>query len=169
MPSDREKMLLAESKEELVARILKLEKDYARSLEERGVAYEIAKEVNNRNATYQAENKEVKQRIKELTDPQGRHTSGLGWIGKAVQIIRQRGRPMRAQEIIHELKAMDNNKMLQFVDDPDKHLSIVLAKGKKAGRLKLFKVAGTRGGYYAVEEWVDKDGNLSSEMKAHLL
>ena len=169
MSPDKEKKLLSESKEALVSRIDQLEQQLERISAQRDEAYAIAQEVSKRNMGYEAENKEVKQRIKELEDPHDRHSSGIGWLGKVVHIIRQRGRPMRAQEIIHELKAMDTGRMLRFVDDPDKHLSIVLAKGKKAGRLRLFKVAGTRGGYYALEDWVDDNGNLNSEMKVHLL
>lgn len=169
MSPEREKMLLSESKEELVRRIAKLERDMERSLEERNAAYEIAQEALRRRDKADQENTQAKERIKTLTDPHGRHNSGLSWLGKVVHIIRQKGRPLRSNEIMHELEAMDDEGMFDSVEDPDKYLSSVISKGKAAGRLKSFKVAGTRGSYYALEEWVDKEGKLIPEMKAQLL
>lgn len=169
MSSNREKNLLAETKEALVRRILDLEKELDRTAAQRDEAYELAKEALNRSRAHEEQNAAHHRRIQELEDPQGRQGKGLGWIGKAVHVIKQHGRPMRAQEIIHELRARDKEGLLQFTDDPEAHLSSVLSKAKKLGRLKVFKVAGTRGGYYAIEDWVDEAGKLIPEMKAQLL
>lgn len=169
MSLTKEQSLLSESKEALLSRILDLEKALDRTSAQRDEAYELAREASARAMERDAENKNLRRRISELEDPQKRHGRGLGWIGKAVHVLKQSGRPMRAQEIIHELQVRDNEGLLQLVDDPENHLSSVLSKAKKLGRLKLFKVPGTRGGYYAIEDWVDEAGKLIPEMKAHLL
>src|SRR4028119_2498612 len=143
MNRERERLLLSKSKEELVSLIATLEDELERTRQEKIAAYEIAQETLNRSRTVDAENKKVQQRIKELEDPNDRHGSGLSWLGNMVQIIRQKNRPMRAQEIFKEIEAMDSEGLLVGITNPENFLSGVLSKGKKAGRLKDFKVAGT--------------------------
>ena len=108
-------------------------------------------------------------RNKELENPKP-HYEKLGWLGKIVFIIRKMGRPLRCQEIMTELGTMDKSeKALNRSWNPDKLISTVLAKGVKDKRIHLFKVPGTRGAYYAVEEWVDEKGNLDDDLLYELM
>ena len=72
---------------------------------------------------------------------------------------------MRSLEIMHELKAMDRDAAIEVLDNPEGSLSVALRRAVTAGRLKQFKVPGTRGAYYALPKWVDKNGNLSKAMR----
>lgn len=146
---------------EAVDRIKELEKQLLTADVKVEVAYEIAKKLEQQN-------KQLQARIHELEDPRSRHGNGLGWVGKIVQVITRSGRPLRSREIMHELSAMDNEGMLSGLANPNSYLSVVLAKGVKAGRLKIFKMPGTRGGYYALAEWLDKKGELPENMRSEL-
>ena len=82
-----------------------------------------------------------------------------------VHVIKKVGLPIRSQEIMVKLPALDTLEHLHLKLDPDSSLSVVLAKGVTTGRLKTFKVPGSRGGCYAVEDWLDKERNLNDEMR----
>lgn len=154
----------------LLARIKELEEALRYSKLKEDEAMKLVVEVHRRNQHYMEENAKLKARNKELEDPEDRHhNGGLGWLGKVVQVIRRIGRPLRSSEILHELMAMDKNEELSSRANPNTYVSVVLSKGVQAGRLKIYKVPGTRGGYYALEEWIDEDGKLSDEMRRQLL
>lgn len=109
---------------------------------------------------------QLEMRIEDLENPHGVDISGLGWFGKIVLLLRRAGRPMRRREIVQELSEMDTESKLPLDRQAaGNYISVVLSKAKKAGRLRLIKRHGTTGGYYALNDWVDKDGNLSDEME----
>jgi len=84
-------------------------------------------------------------------------------------LFRQSVREFADQQVRPLAAEMDEKGMLQSLADPNRYLSVVLHNGIKTGRLKIFKVGGTRGGYYALVDWVKDDGELRSDMKKHLL
>ncbi len=170
MPENQSKNGEASDVKSLLARIKELEEALRYSKVKEDEAMKLVVEVHRRNHVYIEENAKLKARNKELEDPDDRHhTSGLGWLGKVVHVIRRIERPLRSNEILHELLAMDKDRDLSSRANPNTYVSVVLTKGVQSGRLKIYKVPGTRGGYYALEEWVDKDGKLNDEMKRQLL
>ena len=160
----------ADNTSKLLSRIKELEEQLLLAKAKESSAMEVAYDINRQFHALRQSYNEVVARNKELEDPQGQlDSNGLGWLSKVVQVIRRVGRPLRSQEIMHELRATDKEKLLQWISNPENYVSVVLAKGVKSKRLKKYKVAGTRGSYYALEEWIDKDGNLNDEMKNKLL
>lgn len=107
----------------------------------------------------------LEARVHELENPKGRRHEDQSWVDKIAQIIGRTGRPMRSREIMRELEAMDKDAEMALLADQNKSLSVALSRGVEAGRLKMFKNPGTRGGYYALSKWVDKNGNLSKAMR----
>lgn len=109
---------------------------------------------------------QLELKIQQLENPQGVNISGLSWLGKIVLLLRRSARPMQRKEIVQELIELDTeSKLPKNKNDAGNSISVVLSKALKSGRLQLVKKDGTRGGYYILKEWTDKNGNLSDEME----
>ncbi len=128
-------------------------------------AMKVAQDLREYNQDLLERVRLLQARVRELENPKGRRSENQSWIDKIVLIITRVGRPMRARDIMSELKAMDRDYAIEALLDPEKSLSVALARAVKAGRLKQFKTPGTRGSYYAIPKWVDKNGNLSKAMR----
>ena len=163
----KEQTLTAENKA-LKEKNRSLEDDLLRSRAKDEVGYEIAQKVQAQAQDLFKRNQWLENRNKELENPEGDYHS-LGWMGKIVFTLRKMGRPLRKKEIMKELTIMDTRKQ-QFskLADASGQLSVTLKKGIDAKRLFLFDIAGTRGGYYALPEWVDEMGKLEEEFMDEL-
>ncbi len=146
-------------------RIKELEKALEAAKEKEGAALDVARDLYNKNQSLIARNKWLEARIQELESPKGRRAEDRSWIDKIVLVIGRTERPMRSRELMHELKAMDKDYAIESLSNPEGSLSVALARAVETGRLKQFKVPGTRGAYYALPKWVDKNGNLSKAMR----
>jgi hypothetical protein len=98
--------------------------------------------------------------------PTARQVKHLSWQGKVIFVLQTHERPMTASELFDEVDALDGE--LGFKQNPKVLLSVVLHKAVKEQRLTLHKVKGTRGAYYALKEWTDKEGNLNKAMREQL-
>ena len=128
-------------------------------------ALETAQDLQAYNELLIARVRKLEARVNELENPKARRHEDQSWVDKVAQIIGRTGRPMRSREIMRELQTMDRDAEMEVLADPNKSLSVALSRGVEAGRLKMFKMPGTRGGYYALSKWVDKNGNLSKAMR----
>ena len=128
-------------------------------------ALEAVQDLQAYNELLVARVRKLEARVHELENPKARRHEDQSWVDKVAQIIGRTGRPMRSREIMRELQTMDRDADLEALADPNKSLSVALSRGVEAGRLKMFKLLGTRGGYYALSKWVDKNGNLSKAMR----
>ena len=163
--------------ESLLLRVQQLESDLKLALDREKAAmkltleaYQVAQLVQTQNMELTKQNKVLTDRNRNLEDPGGLLDSGsLGWLSRVIQVIRRVGRPLRSADVLYELNLIEGKPLQHKLSIDKKTLSVILSKGVKEKRLKIFKVAGTRGGYYAVQEWVDKEGNLIDEMKIKLL
>ena len=156
----------------LLARIKELESAVQHAKADERVSLNLAVETLRINSALKEQIKDLEESIKQPTIPAGKQEIGISWMSKIVILIRQVGRPMRAKEIIRDLLEMDKaegEERLKWICDRESYMSVVICKGAKSGRIKPFKVGGTRGSYYAVEELVDKDGNLNEEMRRQLI
>ncbi len=129
------------------------------------IALQELQDSNEYNEILAARNRWLEARVRELENPKGRRHEDRSWIDKISLIIGRAGRPMRSREIMHELKAMDRDAAIKVLDNPEGSLSVALRRAVTAGRLTQFKMPGTRGAYYALPKWVDKNGNLSKAMR----
>ena len=107
-----------------------------------------------------------KETVKQQAPLTSRHIKHLSWQGKVIFVLQTHERPMTASELYDEVDALDGE--LGFKQNPKVLLSVVLHKAVKEQRLTLHKVKGTRGAYYALKEWSDKEGNLNKAMREHL-
>lgn len=67
-------------------------------------------------------------------------------------------KPLISEELHKLLLKLD--KHYKDYDTPRNNLTVTLNRTIKSGRVKKIKVPGIRSLYYALPEWVDKDGNL---------
>lgn len=155
----------------LVARIKELETALELSGLRTKAAIEMTEKINGHYRTLCQQNQNLLLRIKKLEDPEERYdTAGLGWLSKIALILKRSGRPMRSREIFQELSEMDKaSGAMSWLANPEGQISVVLRNGVSSGRLRRFSIRGTRGGYYALEEWMDKDGKLTDEMKRQMV
>lgn len=129
------------------------------------IALQELQDANEYNEILAERNRWLEARVRELENPKGRRHEDRSWVDKISLVIGRAGRPMRSREIMHELKAMDRDAAIEALDNPEGSLSVALRRAVQSGRLKQFKVPGTRGAYYALPKWVDKNGNLSKAMR----
>lgn len=144
--------------------IQELQEDLKAAKLREAIALQELQDANEFNEMLAARNRWLEARVRELENPKGRRHEDRSWVDKISLIIGRVGRPMRSREIMHELKAMDRDAAIEVLDNPEGSLSVAL-RAVTAGRLKQFKVPGTRGAYYALPKWVDKNGNLSKAMR----
>ena len=122
------------------------------------------KSIQGQVSQLEAYNQALAERNKVLENPNGVHYESLSWRRKVIFILRKRKRPLRAQDIIQELKIMAA--LTQGGDTHSAHsLSVVLASAVKGGQLHLERVKGERGAYYALPEWLDEEGKLKEKMQ----
>jgi len=67
-------------------------------------------------------------------------------------------RPLTSEELATDLLRLD--KHYKDYNSPQKNLSVHLNRATKSGRIKRIKLPGIRELYFALPEWVDKEGNL---------
>lgn len=131
------------------------------------LSVELTNKNNQLNILLQNENQSHQKQLADLRNPEGRYSNRLSWMGKVIFMIRKEGKPLRSVEIVDLLLKIDDN--LHLKANPNTFISVVLAKAVREKRLSLHKIFGTRGGYYALEEWVDDKGNLEEYIKEQLL
>ncbi len=121
---------------------------------------------NKGKAEYQTllkRNQWLENRNKQLENPKAPRYHSLSWQGKIVFCIKKLKRPLRSQEIIQELQIMEaSTEGLKY--QRDNFISVVLSNAVKAGRLHIEKMRGTRGGFYALSEWLNEEGKLPEKM-----
>lgn len=149
----------------LYIRIKTLESDLRMAKDFEGSLIEAVKLLQEKNIFLDEENERLRTQNHELQNPDGRDNARLSWLATIVTLLRRFDRPMQKMEIEEELRQIRKRPPRHNYADPDSLVSVVLYKGVKAGRLKKIKIPGTRGGFYALEEWVDGDGNLTPELR----
>ena len=156
---------------ELIGRIKELESAQITAEMKAKVSQELLVELQNKNnhllRQLRSAEQEHSKQIAVLNNPDGRFSDRLSWLGKVVFVLRREGRPQRPVEIVEMLQELDDS--LYSKANPSTFISVVLAKAVREKRLSLHKIFGTRGGYYALEEWLDDKGNLEDYIKEQLL
>ena len=147
------------------ASILELETALKKAEQREEAALEVGRELQAHNIHLKQRIGWLEARIKDLENPKGRRSEDHSWVDKIALIIARMERPMRSREIMRELQDMDRDYAIEALANPEKSLSVALSRAVESGRLKQFKQPGTRGAYYALPKWVDKNGNLSKAMR----
>jgi hypothetical protein len=109
------------------------------------------------------ENKILRQTISEYEKPLEKYYDGWSWITKIIFVITQSGRPLCFSELYAIMLKKDTQ--LGSHTNPKTYLSTALSKAKQTKRLLTHKVAGVRGDYYCLPQWMDEDNTLIDEMK----
>ena len=149
---------------ELNVKIKELEHRLLRSEVKEDVGFAMAAKANQHSASIEKHNRWLEARNEELENPKGSHYTSLSWPRKIIFCIRKLKRPLRFQEIIQELQVMDRlNKNESWLTE--KTISVTLSGMAKDGRLKSFKIRGTRGNFYTLTQWINEAGELNEKMK----
>jgi hypothetical protein len=130
------------------------------------VAYDMLEALQAKYNTPQSSSYPQTQNLIQQSNPQENleqpDIDKLSWLGKIIFILRQAGKPLRAAELYDKLDQLEFS--FSYKTKPMMLLSVILSKSVKEKRLSLHKLHGTKGGYYALPEWVNSDGSLDSYM-----
>ncbi len=75
-------------------------------------------------------------------------------------------RPLTSEELAADLLKLDSH--YKDYNSPQKNLSVHLNRATKSGRIKKIKKPGIRSLYFALPEWLDKEGMLMLSYKQHI-
>lgn len=78
-------------------------------------------------------------------------------------LLELRQRPLTSEELDADLLRLDTH--YKDYNSPQKNLSVHLNRATKSGRVKRIKMPGIRALYFALPEWVDKEGELKEHYK----
>jgi hypothetical protein len=73
-------------------------------------------------------------------------------------LLELRHRPLTSEELAADLLRLDSH--FKDYNSPQKNLSVHLNRSIKSGRIKRIKQPGIRALYFALPEWIDKEGNI---------
>ena len=127
----------------------------------------MAEKAKEYAASVQKRNEWLEERNATLENPKGSHYTSLSWPGKISFCIKKMKRPLRFQEIMQELMIMERqHKLNNWLTE--KTISVTLCNMAKEKRLHSIKQRGTRGAFYALNEWMNEAGELSEKMKQRM-
>lgn len=141
--------LLDLSKEELIEKLLKAEKDIS-------LQHDLLKETFLENKKLQNECSHLQERLQRTGDKRG--NLNTSWVSKIVLTLKTENRPLRSVEIISLLELKEP--MLAGHHDKAKFFSAYLNTAVKYKRIIQQKIKGVRGYYYILPEWMDECGSL---------
>jgi hypothetical protein len=121
-------------------------------MELRSVIDEMQKEINagNDQAGKEGENKALSE---------ADYKQGWSYPTKIAFMLTILHKPLTSEEVHKLLLKLDTHYKDYKV--PRNNLTVTLNRTIKSGRVKKIKVPGIRSLYYALPEWLDKDGNLA--------
>lgn len=73
-------------------------------------------------------------------------------------------KPLTSEDLHGFLSKIDNH--YKDYDSPRNNLSVALGRASKTGRIKKIKEPGIKLKYYALPEWMDKEGYLKTEFQS---
>ena len=149
--ASKNESLLSLSKEELIRKLLKAEKELR-------VQYNLLKETFLENKSLHNKCADLEKRLQSI-DGKDQQLSA-SWVSKIVLTLKTENRPLRSVEIISILEAKEP--ILESHYNKAKFFSAYLNTAVKYKRIIQQKVMGVRGYYYVVPEWMDEHGNLRS-------
>lgn len=153
--------------EELKAEIKDLERKIIHKGVREDAGYLLADKAKEYAARVEKRNRWLEERNGELENPKGSHYATQSWPERIKLCIRKLKRPLRFQEIMHELQIMERlHKTENWLTE--KTISVNLSGMAKEGRLYSEKVRGTRGHFYALIDWLDEDGKLNEKMRRRM-
>lgn len=83
------------------------------------------------------------------------------WVNKIVFVLKKIDRPLLSTEIIAYITPREP--VLQHSHTKAQTFSANLTKAVKYGRIKAYKLPGSRGYYYVLSQWLKDDGQLKQE------
>ncbi len=113
-----------------------------------------------------AEITELKERLSFYEKPMAGYDKDWEWITKIVFVIDTAGKPLRSREIIALLQTREP--VLEEKASKEKFISAFLNVAKRNKRLFTYKVAGVRGNYYCLPEWMDDMSQLMEDKKQQI-
>lgn len=149
--TSKNESLLSLSKDELIEKLLKAEKEIR-------IQHDLLKETFLENKDLQNKCADLQNRLQRI-DAKGNNLSA-SWVSKIVLTLKTEDRPLRSVEIIHILETKEP--ILASHYNKAKFFSAYLNTAVKYKRIIQQKVKGVRGYYYVLPEWMDECGDLNS-------
>lgn len=94
------------------------------------------------------------------------YKQGWSYPTKIAFLLTINQKPLTSEEIHKLLLKLDGH--YKDYKLPRNNLTVTLSRTIKSGRVKKIKVPGIRSLYYALPEWLDKDGNLNPRFASFL-
>jgi hypothetical protein len=101
------------------------------------------------------ENEELKAKFTQNDDSAGSYQIKWHWYKKITWVLRTENKPLLSQELIVKLQQLDEN--FHHNTNPVGFLSAYLTNGVKRKLLSRHKQPGTRGYYYCLPHWMERD------------
>ena len=92
---------------------------------------------------------------------QTEYNKSWSWVNKIVFVLKKINRPLLSAEIIAFI--IPHEPVLQYSHHKAQAFSANLNKAVKYGRVRAYKLAGSRGYYYVLPNWIDAEGQLTKE------
>ncbi|MBI3518074.1 MAG: hypothetical protein HY062_01785 [Bacteroidetes bacterium] len=93
------------------------------------------------------------------------YKQGWSYPTKIAFLLTINKKPLTSEELHKLLLKLDSH--YKDYDSPRNNLTVTLNRTLKSGRIKKIKVPGIRSLYYALPEWVDKEGEIKPPFKHH--
>lgn len=149
METTKKESLLSLSKEEIIEKLLKAEKEIK-------VQHDLLKEIFLQNKALQEKSADLQEKLKKTGTKAG--DLNASWVSKIVLTLKTENRPLRSVEIISILEMREP--LLESHHNKAKFFSAYLNTAVKYKRIIQQKVKGVRGYYYVLPEWIEKCGSL---------
>lgn len=149
MKTSKNESLLTLSKDELIEKLLKAEKEIR-------IQHDLLEETFLQNKNLQNKCAELQNRLQRTSAKF--NNLNASWVSKIVLTLKTENRPLRSVEIIRVLEMTEL--VLENHHNKAKFLSAYLNTAVKYKRVVQQKVMGVRGYYYVLPEWMDESGGL---------
>ena len=109
-------------------------------------------------------NKKLEKRLEKYENANDGYNKAWAMVTKIVFLITKAGKPLRSSEIIPLLKQREPD-IIRKQDSLEKYLSAFLNTAMRHERLVPYKLKGVRGNFYCLPQWIDREGDLVTEMR----
>lgn len=108
--------------------------------------------------------KDLKASLPDIKESE--YNKDWSWVNKIVFVLKKLDRPLLSTEIIAYITPREP--VLQHSHTKAQTFSANLTKAVKYGRVKAYKLLGSRGYYYVLSQWLKDDGQLNQEYESKI-
>lgn len=154
MKTGKTENLLQLSREKLIEKLEKAEKEIA-------LQHDLLKQTFLQNRELHKRCADLQRQVQEMAG-EG-YSQSYSWVSKIVFTLKAANKPLRSMELIATLER--NEPMLLNHHNKVKYFSAFLNMAFKYGRIVPQKVKGVRGYYYLLPDWIDEQKMQSTPIR----